>query len=304
MIPSLAVGALELGGTKCRAAIVGTKNRILAQKRVATTSPEETLGPLLDFLANDDIRACGVASFGPLHVRQDSENYGHIAATPKPGWSNTPVLATVRSRLKVPTAFATDTEAAAVAEYHFGAGSNENCVGYITIGTGVGVGIALGDSLFRGRDHLELGHIPVSRVSGDVFPSLCRFHDNCLEGLASGPAMHKRWGVDASEIPLDHKAWDIQARYIAQLIRVLVYSFCPDVITLGGGVGGREGFAQMVNEAALESLAGYSPSHANNTSLVLSTPLGQDAGLLGAAYLANSLVPQTPPLRDDPREDN
>src|SRR5690606_2980493 len=106
---------------------------------------------------------------------------------------------------------------------------------YVTVGTGIGVGsIVRGRSIF-GLTHTELGHIRVARVAGDDFPGSCPYHGDCLEGLASGPAIEARTGKPAAELPPGHPAWDFVAHALGQLMHTMVLTTAPTRIFLGGG---------------------------------------------------------------------
>lgn len=288
----LLLGAVEAGGTKFRASVLNRDFEIVAEERVDTTMPGETLQAMVDFFhANQAVAALGVASFGPLIVDNQSPRYGSIGPTPKPGWTGTPLLDYLQKSLDVPAAIQTDVEAAAVAEYRLGAGQNHRSVGYVTIGTGIGAAVAIDGVPFRGKDHTELGHIPVRRAENDQFEGRCPFHRDCLEGMASGPAIAERWNADPASLGNRDEVWDLEASYLAQLVRVYAYSFAPDVVILGGGVGTRPDMAERVQHHATKDLAGYSVSHADNSKLVVPAALGEDAGLIGAAVLASTILP-------------
>lgn len=281
------LGALEAGGTKFRPAVVDADTfEIVAQAWVPTTTPDETLGACIDFFSGHDIKALGVASFGPLIVDRTSANYGAIAATPKPGWSHVPLLTTLVDALSVPADIQTDVEAAAVAEWKQGAGQGHSRVGYVTVGTGIGAALAIDGVPFRGRNHTELGHIPVTRVDGDDFSGNCPFHGDCLEGMASGPALEDRWGVDPATLDGRDDVWDLEAAYLAQLVRVYALSFSPDIVLFGGGVGTRPDMAERIAKASEADLAGYA---VDGPPIVATAGLGADAGVIGAALLAQSL---------------
>lgn len=285
------LGAVEAGGTKFRAALFDHDLQMVSDVRVPTTGPDETLTAMVEFFKGQPkIAALGIASFGPLIVDPDSPNYGALAATPKPGWSGAPILSHLQDALGVPAEIQTDVEAAAVAEYRVGAGQGCHTVAYVTVGTGIGIGIAHDGVVFRGRDHIEMGHIPVSRASNDDFAGHCPFHGDCLEGMASGPAIEARWGSSASTLADRDDVWSIESDYLAQLVQSLTYSFAPDRILFSGGVGARDGLSGLISEAAIRRLAGYSVSHANNRELVATAALGNEAGLTGAAILAASLL--------------
>lgn len=290
------VAAVEAGGTKCRAAVVNDDLAIVEQIRVPTTTPAETLQSLNEFFAqHPEVASLGIASFGPLIVDRDSPDYGSVAPTPKPGWAGTPILDLLRKPLGVPADIQTDVEAAAVAEHRAGAGRGHDSVAYITIGTGIGAGVLVNGAPFRGRDHIELGHIPVRRVPGDDFEGVCPFHGDCLEGMASGPAIQARWNATPSSLDDRDDVWNLEADYLAQLARVLTYSFSPDRILLSGGVGARKHLAPRVADATKRHLGGYSVSNASRADLIATAALGNDAGLVGAALLAQSLLANTSP---------
>jgi fructokinase len=283
-------GAVEAGGTKVRAAIVDAELAIVDQIRVPTTTPDDTLGAVITFFRNrPPVSGLGIASFGPLVVDPDSPAYGSLAPTPKVGWTGTPLLDYLRSELGVPAAIQTDVEAAAMAELRLGAGIGHSSIAYVTVGTGIGAGVIIDGKVFRGRDHLEVGHIPVRRVEGDDFPGLCPFHGDCLEGMASGPAIEARWGTNPSSLGERDDVWNLEADYLAQLARVLTYTFSPDKILFSGGVGARPHLAPSIATATSRHLGGYSVSHADDLGLIAGAALGNDAGLLGAALLARSL---------------
>ena len=292
------VAAVEAGGTKFRAAVYSGEiasaeqaPEPLAELRVDTTTPDETLRSIGDFLAEHEVATLGIASFGPLIVDRAAHNYGSVAPTPKPGWTGAPILSVLRDRLGVTADIQTDVEAAAVAEQRFGAGRGHDGVAYVTVGTGIGVGVVRNGEIYRGRDHLEIGHIPIQRHSGDLdFAGTCPFHGDCLEGLVSGPAIKERLGTPAEELPDDHPAWDIVADHLAQLACVITWAFSPDRILFSGGVGANAHLEPLLQAATTQRLGGYSVSHATNGDLVATAELGNDAGLVGAALLGASLL--------------
>ncbi|MGI9606962.1 MAG: ROK family protein [Acidimicrobiales bacterium] len=285
------LGAVEAGGTKFRAAVTDGDASILAEVRIPTTSPAETMRGVEEFFAaHDPVQALGIASFGPLVVDPSSPDYGSIASTPKPHWSGAPLLSRLRDSLDVPTEILTDVEAAAVAECEVGRGEGRTSVAYVTVGTGVGAAVAIDGVAFRGRDHTELGHIPVRRIPGDSFQGICPFHRDCLEGMASGTALAARWDADPSTLDDRTEVWELEAAYLAQLVRVFAYSFAPDIVLFGGGVGTRPDLMARIQRAVATDLGGYSVSHTGNADLVATAGLGADAGLIGAAMVARSLV--------------
>lgn len=281
------LGAIEAGGTKFRAAVVTSELEVADQAWIPTTTPDETFALIGDFFAGRTIDALGIASFGPLVVDRASPHYGSIVKTPKPGWSGAPLLRHMQDALGVPIDIQTDVEAAAVAEYEVGAGRGYSTVGYVTVGTGIGAAIALDGVPYRGRAHTELGHIPVRRIPGDDFAGRCPFHQDCLEGMACGPALEDRFGAPAETLGDRDDVWELEAQYLAQLVRSFTLSFAPDIVLFGGGVGTREGLAVQIASAAEADLGGYA---VDGPPAVQTAELGADAGLLGAALLARNLL--------------
>lgn len=279
--------ALEAGGTKFRPAVLDADLNIIDQEWVPTTTPDETLGACEAFFAKHAVDALGIASFGPLVVDRNSPEYGAIAATPKPGWSGAPLLSRLQAALGVPADIQTDVEAAAIAEWKLGAGAGHSSVGYVTVGTGIGAALAVDGVPFRGRNHTELGHIPVRRVTGDEFAGRCPFHTDCLEGMACGPAIGERWDADPATLDDRDDVWDMEAAYLAQLIRVYTLGFAPDIVLFGGGIGTRPKMAGRIAAASEADLAGYA---VDGPPIVATAGLGADAGLIGAALIAQTLV--------------
>ena len=285
------VGAVEAGGTKFRAAVVDSEMEIIESAHIPTAGPEETLAAVASFFANTEtVAALGIASFGPLDLDPDSSGYGSLTATPKPGWSGTDMMRRLSEALGVPADIQTDVEAAAVAEQALGPEPKPRSLAYVTAGAGIGAAVSTKGKPWRGRHHSELGHIPVRRIPGDDFPGRCPFHGDCLEGMACGPAIAARWGVDPSKANEREDIWQMEASYLAQLVRVLVYSFAPDRIVFGGGVGSRPGLDRLILEASRADLGGYADYVADDASFVTAPALGNDSGLLGAALIAQALL--------------
>ncbi len=264
---------------------------IVDEMRVPTTGPDETLGAMIDFLSGHELLSLGIASFGPLVLDPTQPDVGSFGPTPKPGWSGAPLVQPLEAALGVPVGLQTDVEAAAVAEQRMGAAVDMQRVAYATIGTGIGAAVAVDGVPVRGRNHAELGHMPVRRHPDDMYSGRCPFHGDCLEGMACGPAIAERW--DADPATLDDRAgvWEMEAYYIAQLARVLAYSVAPDVFLIGGGVGTRPGMAEMVEEASLADMNGYAEiRRPGGGAFVRAAGLGEDAGLFGAAIIAEQLT--------------
>ncbi len=290
MIPPL-VGAVEAGGTKFRAAVVTPDGAVVASRYIPTSDPDTTLAAVTQFFdMAGPIATLGIASFGPLDLDPTSRRYGSITCTPKPLWSGTNLVTRLSESLGVPTDIQTDVEGAAVAEQCMAPAPKPKRLAYVTVGTGIGGAVAEEGRPLRGRHHSELGHIVVRRVSGDEYPGRCPFHGDCLEGMACGPAMSERWGVDPSDADGRDDIWRLEAGYLAQLVRVLVYSFAPDRIVFGGGVGNRPQLASMILECSRAELGGYADYCHNDDTFITTPILGNDSGLIGASLIARSLL--------------
>ena len=279
-------GLVEAGGTKFVLGIASGKDDVQETVRIPTTTPEQTIGAMVDwFAARGPLAAVGVASFGPIDLDPTSTRYGHITETPKPHWSGTDLVGPLKAGLKCPVGLDTDVDAAALAEYLWGAAQGHRTSLYFTVGTGVGGGAVIEGKTLRGLSHPEMGHIRSSRHPDDLeFAGICPFHGDCLEGLACGPAIIERWSKSLSDLPAGHEAHDIIAFYLAQLVVSMQAVFEPGRIILGGGVMGTAGLIDRVREVAARLAAGYFVSRAEE--IVTLPGLGDRSGLLGALALA------------------
>ena len=283
------IAGIELGGTKC-ICILGTgPDDIVEEIRIATTTPDETL-PAIEAVLDRwrDYLGLGIASFGPMSLDPASPDFGSITATTKPGWSHIGVMRRLAARSTVPVAFDTDVVGAALGEGRWGAAQGLADFAYITVGTGVGVGLIAGGRPVVGMTHGELGHIRTARLEGDDWPGACAFHGACVEGLASGTAIAARTGTAAAHLPADHPAWNAVVDALAQLLHTLVMTGVPRRIIMGGGVITGMPFLLPRLRAALEtSLGGYAstPELADLTQYVVPAALGNRAGPLGAIEL-------------------
>ncbi|MFL6851136.1 MAG: ROK family protein [Sphingomicrobium sp.] len=283
---------VELGGTKCVAILARGHDEVLSRETVPTSSPEETLGRIEAVLDKwkraDGFGALGIASFGPIDVDRQSGTYGHMLATSKPGWSHASVEPRLRAVAQVPTVLDTDVNGAAFAEMKWGAGRGMEDFAYVTVGTGVGVGLIVGGRATGGFGHCELGHIRVARVAGDDWPGSCPFHGDCVEGLVSGSALKARFGDELSILNRDHPVWDVVAWSLGQLCHAIVAAAAPRRIVMGGGVmASQPHLIGKVQSKLLESLNGFTSLPAVG-DFVRAPELGNDAGPLGSIALAMS----------------
>lgn len=287
-------GGIEAGGTKFVCA-VGTGPDDLRQiVRFPTTTPEETIGRAVAFFQPyaAALAAVGIASFGPLDPRPDSPTFGFITTTPKPGWAQTDLAGAVRRALGVPVAFDTDVNGAALGEHCWGAAQGLDTFIYLTVGTGIGGGGMVNGQRMHGLLHPEMGHIRIPHDwERDSFPGVCPYHGDCLEGLASGPAIAARWGQEGEALPADHPAWELEADYLALGLVDLICALSPQRIILGGGVMRAPSLLERVRRRVLALLGDYvAPLAAGVDDYIVLPALGDRAGVLGAVALARGMV--------------
>ena len=289
--------AIEAGGTKILCALMAADGRILAQTRIATRGPEETLADIDAFYAAQaeafgHPRAAGIASFGPIDLDRTSPAYGRLTTTPKQGWADFDLLGAIQTMLAVPTAIDTDVNCAALAEGAAGAAKGLSRYCYMTVGTGIGVGVVEGGKTSQGTGHPEVGHVRLLRAHGDDFQGICPYHGDCAEGMASGPAMKARWQKSAEDLEIDHPAWEIEAHYIAAICVNLTYSLRPERIIIGGGVLERSTLYNRIRVHFEELTRGYALDQfsRNADSYIVRPQLADPSpGLVGALQLAHAI---------------
>ena len=287
---------VELGGTKC-VCMVGTGPDDVRERLTVRTETDatETLRRVEGILRSWRTRhgafgGIGLACFGPLELRPDSLNFGKIGRTPKEGWENIDVAGFFAHRFTEPVGITTDVIGAALAEGRWGAGRGLTDYAYITVGTGVGVGLIAAGRPLCGWHHPELGHIRVARAPGDNWPGNCRFHGACVEGLASGPAIEARTGTPPASLPVDSPVWDTVAYALAQLAHNLVLTLAPQRILIGGGVAREQAHLfPRIRQYLLRSINNYVDiEHAAGRleEYIVAPGLGALAGPLGALAVA------------------
>ncbi len=247
------------------------------------------MGQVLDYFSTKNVEAIGLGAFGPIDPVLGSPTYGYITTTPKPHWGQYNLVGTVAEHFNVPIGFDTDVNGAALGEYKWGAAQGLDSCLYITVGTGIGAGAVVGGKLVHGLSHPEMGHILVRRHPEDTYEGFCPYHGDCLEGLAAGPAIGKRWGVPAGELPIDHPAWEMEAHYLAHALMNYVLILSPQKIVMGGGVMKQSQLFPLIRTKLQELLQGYVQHPALNKdieSYVVPPQLGDNAGLTGALGLA------------------
>jgi len=287
-------GGIEAGGTKFVCAVGTGPMDIRAEIRFPTTASGETLGRAIEFFrqqqAEAPLAAIGIGSFGPLDPRPVSPTYGYITSTPKPGWADTDIVGPIQQALGVPVGFDTDVNVAALGEFRWGAAQGLDTFIYLTVGTGIGGGGMVNGQLVHGLVHPEMGHIHIPHDwQRDPFPGSCPYHGDCFEGLASGPALARRWGQKAETFPAGHAAWSLEAHYLALALINYTCTVSPQRIILGGGVMSQTELYPMVRREFQETLNGYivSPDIESHIEGYIVPPgLGNRSGVLGAIALA------------------
>lgn len=287
------VAGIELGGTKS-IALIARGREIVGIARMPTAEPGPTLAALSAQIdawqdVHGPVKAIGIGSFGPIGLDPGRADYGHITSTPKPGWANVDVVGHFAARFAAPIGFDTDVAGAALAEYRWGAAQGCDVLLYLTIGTGIGGGVAVGGAPVHGLVHPELGHLRVRRAAGDGFAGVCPFHGDCLEGLASGPAIAARTGMSGADIDDEHPVWALVTDELAEAMALLMLTLSPQRILIGGGVfQHRQKLFDRLRARTAELLGGYvaGVGSAELADIIRAPGLGDRAGPLGAIALA------------------
>ena len=293
-------GGIEAGGTKFVCAVGTGPDDMRDEVRFPTTKPEETIGQAIDFFTEqakkEPLTAIGIAAFGPVDPNPKSPTFGYITTTPKPYWGHAKFGGAVQEALNVPVGFDTDVNGAALGEHRWGAAQDVDNFIYLTIGTGLGGGAMINGRLVHGLIHPEMGHILIPHHPEDSYAGHCPFHGDCLEGMCAGPALEGRWGQRAENLPLNHRAWDLEAHYLALGLVNFICTLSPQRIIMGGGVMDQKHLFPMIRERVQEYLSGYvqSPDILENINNYIVPPgLGNRAGVLGAIALAQQAASST-----------
>jgi fructokinase len=284
---------IETGGTKILARMVDADGEVLADGRWPTTTADAALEDLTAFIgaatpAERLLGAIGIAAFGPLVRDERSRDYGRILDTPKPGWSGTNLRAALAARFGVPVAIDTDVNAAARAEWQRGAGRGVRSLAYVTVGTGIGGGLAVDGRPLEGALHPEIGHIRLARRAGDRALSACPFHENCVEGLASGPAIASRLGANRV-LSEDPAVLGLVADYLGELAATLALAWSPERIVWGGGVMATPQLLERLRGGLQKALAGYGVGEALSAPDYCLLAALPHSGLEGALLMARTV---------------
>lgn len=294
------IGAIEAGGTKFVLALAREDGTLLEQARIETRTPDHCFPEVADFFGkasatHGPIAGFGVASFGPIDIDPASPTYGTFTTTPKQGWAGAR-FQDVLGAFGAPVVVDTDVNGAALGEWLQGAGRGCNTLAYTTVGTGIGTGLVHQGKPLMGFSHFESGHItPPHDRALDPFAGTCPYHGDCLEGLAAGPAIEKRWGKSLSQLGSPPEKVELVAGYIAHLAASLVLLHMPDRLIFGGGVMKAPGLLQAVRRLTEQKLGGYVCAPQLDPGLeqyIVAPALGDQAGITGAIELGRVAADQ------------
>jgi fructokinase len=281
-------GALEAGGTKMVMAIGNEHGEIMEQLSIPTETPDITMIKIINYFKEKKIEALGIGSFGPIDLDKGSKTYGSITSTPKLAWVNYNIVNELKNALQIPIGFDTDVNASALGEATWGIMKGLDSGIYITIGTGVGVGVYMNGSLLHGMLHPEAGHVLLSKHPEDTFEGVCPYHPNCFEGLASGPSIERRWNKKAYELEDNAKVWELEAYYIAQGIVNYILTLSPHKIVLGGGVMHQKQLLPLIRNQVAILLNGYIKTSQMEEldQYIVPASLQDNQGIMGCIQLA------------------
>ena len=274
-------GGIELGGTKCILAVAESPTNIISKKTISTGHPEDTFSEIYSFFSDYSIKKLGVGSFGPIILNSKSKNFGTIVAESKDFWKGVNIFHSL-AKICATISIDTDVNAAAIGEYNYGIGAKCQTLAYVTVGTGIGVGILLDGRPYRGNFHLEAGHMKIPNK--ESYTGVCKLHGDCWEGLASGPSMKARWGVDPAELPENHEAWNIEAELLSLGLINIISNHSPDKIILGGGVMSQKHLLPMIRNNIIKFWNNFTPL-GNLSDLITKPVLGKDSGIIGSLSL-------------------
>lgn len=287
------LGAIEAGGTKFICAIGDGLGNVLERIVIPTTTPEETMEKVIDFFRNYEFDAMGIGCFGPIDLDLNSSRYGYITSTPKIGWRNYNILGKLKKYFNKPMVFDTDVNAAALGELTWGSAVGLDSCLYITVGTGIGAGAVTEGNMVHGLLHPEMGHIMIKRYPGDNYEGKCPYHKDCLEGMASGPAIEERWGTKAYNLEESHETWNLEAFYLAQALVNYILILSPKKIVMGGGVMKQKHLFPLIRENVVNMLNGYVDKNEiinDIENYIVYPELGDDAGICGALALGRKAL--------------
>ena len=284
-------GSIEAGGTKFVCAVCDEKMHILEIVSFPTTTPKETINFVCKFFNKykNNLSSIGIGSFGPIDIKKDSKTFGFITSTPKTEWQNFNFVGTLKNSFNIPIVWTTDVNAAVYGEYIYGNKKELSSIVYYTIGTGIGGGAIQNGQFIEGFSHTEMGHMIVKNHPNDTFNGCCPFHGNCLEGMASGPAIEKRLGKKGADVSENDEFWDIEAYYIAQCAYNTTLLLSPDKIIFGGGVMKQKHILSKIHKAFKEILNNYTKTP-KLEDYIITPKLEDKSATFGCLFLAKEAI--------------
>ena len=289
------IAAVEAGGTKFICGLGTEDGKIIDRINIPTTTPEETMKQVIEYFKDKEFDVMGVGSFGPIDPVKESATYGYITKTPKPYWSDYNIIGELKKHFDVPMEFDTDVNGAALAESWWGSGNGLKNVMYITVGTGIGAGAVVDGKMLQGLTHPEMGHIFLKRHKDDNYAGKCPFHKDCLEGLASGPAIEDRWGKKGVALADDELVWEMEAYYLAQGLINYILILSPQKIIMGGGVMKQQQLFPLIRKNVQKFLNGYVHKKEileDIDDYIVYPGLGDEAGFIGSIALGKIALEQ------------
>lgn len=311
----MAIVAVDLGGTKIRAAFFDEKGTLLRRterEALAQEGPEAVIdrikASIQEVTSTSSLQAIAIACPGPLNPWQ-----GIVHQTPNlPGWHDVPLASLINETFRVPTYLDNDASLAAFGEHRFGAGRGIDDMVFMILGTGIGGGIIAHGRLLRGWKGMaaEVGHIV---LDPDESTPVCSCGNRgCLEALASGTAIAReareriQAGAQTSLVGMVGGQLErVTARIVAQAARegdtlaqeilnqagfyigvgiaTLLNVLNPQAVILGGGVSRS---LPLFQEAIWGAVKAHTMASIREGIQIIPTALGDDAGLFGAFALA------------------
>lgn len=313
----LTVG-VDVGGTSVRAGLVDAAGSVLDLRRTATPSGGAALEDAIVGIVRELVTAHGgVGATGLAVAGFVSHDRRHVGFSPHLPWRGVAVAERIEGRLGLPVVLEHDANAAALAEHRFGVASGGGVVLLVVLGTGIGGALLVDGELFRGAHGVapELGHL---RLVPDGRPCACGKR-GCWERYCSGTGLvttalellaanGATSGLLAREIrgdprrlsghrvalaarkgdPLALAAMAELARWLGEGLALVADVFDPEIVVIGGGVS--ESAPLFLDEAREHYAAQVTGSGYRSLARIRTAQLGAEAGIVGAALLARSLV--------------
>ena len=292
---SLAALGIDIGGTKVAGGVVAPDGTILATARRATpggsvADTEDAIVAVAEELAaghDGDLVGVGIGAAGWFDRTGDT-----VLFSPHLAWRHASLRKDLSARLQRPLWVGNDADAAAWAEYRYGAARGADLALMITLGTGIGGGVIIGGVPARGcmGMHGEIGHM-ITHADGR--PCSCG-QNGCWEMYAAASKLREAsQGMSVREVMNNVRAGrmiDIWENYIHEVViglSSLMMIFAPEVIAIGGGLSNAGSIVIDTLRAEVEKTSAFNTF--NPFTQIVSASFQNDAGILGAAALASMM---------------